>query len=162
MFCTLQFSLNSSLNWLQTSSCSHCLHWASCTSPQLLSELSRTINIGQMFSFLIYQISFSLIQYGPGKSSMSRLRLTSKCPPAQLSSLSPLVCLIQVILPFSLGFPRPSYLFPSVCLVQVATLTSPWPLTIWSHLAYVIILLGNSLSPLLSLPLNWQMHHFLV
>ena len=58
MFCTLQFSLNSPLNWLQTSSCSHCLHWASCTSPQLLSELSRTINIGQMFSFLIYQISF--------------------------------------------------------------------------------------------------------
>ena len=104
---------------------------------------------------------------------MSRLHLTSKCPPAQLSSLSPLVCLIQVILPFSLGFPRPSYLFPSVCLVQVATLplvclvqvatlTSPWPLTIWSHLAYVIILLGNSLSLLLSLPLNWQMHHFLV
>ena len=98
---------------------------------------------------------------------MSRLRLTSKCPPAQLSSLSPLVCLIQVILPFSLGFPRPSYLFPSVCLVQVATLplvclvqvatlTSPWLLTIWSHLAYVIILLGNSLSLLLSLPLNWQ------
>ena len=95
MFCTLQFSLNSSLNWLPVS-CLHCLCYtglavclphcaqlpcAFCAWPVLNGKHWPNVLILDLSGFISLNLQ-SLIRW---PSSMSRLHLTSKRLPAPRS-----------------------------------------------------------------------------